>query len=127
MNNALATDAANTKQSTVVIVPLKFPTRWLLQIPPHAVTYKLLQFSRVFFNNKAHVSRLTLRFRYLKAGLLAGTKNTSGRSRGRSTRSIFAWLSYVFKQIMRWKQNSARASCCSRRLPSINVKISAHI
>lgn len=49
MNNALTTGAANTKPSTNVIVALKFRTRWLLHIPPHAATYKLLQFSRVFF------------------------------------------------------------------------------
>jgi hypothetical protein len=47
MNNALTTDAANTKPSTIVIVALKFGTQWLLHVPPHAVTYKLLQFSRV--------------------------------------------------------------------------------
>jgi len=48
MSNALTTDAADTKPSTDVIVALKFPTRWLLHIPPHAVTYNLLQFSRIF-------------------------------------------------------------------------------
>ena len=48
MNNVLTTDAANTKPFTSVIVALKFRTRWLLHVPPHAATYKLLQFSRVF-------------------------------------------------------------------------------
>lgn len=49
MNNALTADAANTKPSTIVIVALKFRTRWLTHIPPHAVTYRLLQFSLVFY------------------------------------------------------------------------------
>jgi len=57
-----------------------------------------------FFNSKAHISRLPLHFRYLKAGPLAGTQNTSGRSCDRPTRSIFPWFSYVLKQIMCWKK-----------------------
>jgi hypothetical protein len=93
MNNASTTDTANTKPSTIVIFALKFCTRWLLHIPPHAATYKLLQFFRVFLNSKAHISRLPMRFRYLKAGPLAETQNTSGRSCDRPTRSIFSWFS----------------------------------
>lgn len=86
MNNASTTDAANTKPSKIVIFALKFRTRWLLYIPtPQAATYKPLQFSPVFSTVKHTYQDCRCSFRYLKAGPLAGTQNTSERSCDRPT------------------------------------------
>jgi hypothetical protein len=54
MNNALTTDAANTKPSTNIIVALTFRARWLLRVAPHAFIYILLHFPGVC-NNKAYL------------------------------------------------------------------------
>lgn len=69
MNNVLTTDAANTKPSINVIVALIVHARWSLHIPSHAYKRANLYISlEFFFNTKAHISRLPLCFRYLKAG-----------------------------------------------------------